>query len=412
MSDHFDVAIVGAGAAGLAAAARLADAPVTAVVLEARDRIGGRAWTRTAGGWPLDAGCEWLHSAQRNTLVAPIAAAGFTIDRTPAHWQRRSGRIGMSGAETAAYGQAFAALDARLEAAAAMGVEGPASDYLQPGDRWNGLLDAASSWYNGAEWSAVSIQDYAAYEDGGDNWRVREGYGAAIAALARPETPIRLSCAVESIDHGRRPIRLRTSRGTLTAEAVIVTAPTPILAGERLRFSPGLPGKIEAAAALPLGLADKAFIGLAQPEMVPVEGHGFGDATSARTASLHLRPFGRPYVEAYFGGALARALEAEGPGALVAFAIDQLVNLMGSAIRPTLSGLIETGWAGDPWALGAYSHARPLGAGARAKLAEPVEGRLFFAGEATHPHFFSTAHGAWESGVRAAEEALAALAES
>ena len=99
----------------------------------------------------------------------------------------------------------------------------------------------------------------------------------------------------------------------------------------------------------------------------------------------------------------------EGEGALSAFALDELSALVGSAFRRRATPIAETGWARDPWALGSYSHALPGHAGARMALAAPVAERLFFAGEATHPSFFSTVHGAWETGLRAAEEALAVL---
>ena len=409
MKDHFDLAVVGAGAAGLAAAAQLRAKALDTVLLEARDRIGGRAWTiEPRAGLPLDAGCEWLHSATRNRLAPLIDAKGFTVDRSPAHWQRRSDRVGFSEADARAFGEARGALEQRLAEAAATGVDAPASAFLEPGGRWNGLLNAASSWYNGAEWDGVSVLDYEAYDDGATNWRVREGYGAAIAAVAAPLAPV-LSCPVEVIDHGASPIRLVTARGTLTARAVIIAVPTPALAEEHLRFEPALPGKRDAALGLPLGLADKVFLALGKPDAVPVEGHCFGRTDTSATASYHLRPFGRPYIEAYFGGRLAASLEAEGPGALTAFAMEQLAAVFGADFRLTLSPLAETAWASDPWVLGAYSHALPGHAGDRARLAAPVDGRLFFAGEATHASFFSTAHGAWESGVRAAEEALAAL---
>ena len=113
-----DVAIVGAGAAGLAAASVLAGSPLTSLVLEARDRVGGRAHTVTQGGLPLDLGCEWLHSADRNPLVAPITALGLTIDKTPPPWMNPADTPMFGPDERADYGQAFAAFDERIEAAA------------------------------------------------------------------------------------------------------------------------------------------------------------------------------------------------------------------------------------------------------------------------------------------------------
>ncbi|HLZ85481.1 MAG TPA: FAD-dependent oxidoreductase, partial [Caulobacteraceae bacterium] len=140
------------------------------------------------------------------------------------------------------------------------------------------------------------------------------------------------------------------------------------------------------------------------------EGHLFGRSDRTEIGSYHLRPFGRPYIEVFLGGRWARSLEREGPGAATAFAIEELGELLGSDFRRGLTSLGETHWAGDPWALGSYSHALPGHAGDRAILAAPVEGRIFFAGEATSRRFYSTVHGAWESGLRAAEEAIAALA--
>jgi monoamine oxidase len=269
-------------------------------------------------------------------------------------------------------------------------------------------MDAVSTYYNGVEYDGVSVLDYAAYEDSGVNWRVREGYGAAVARLAQG-LPVVTDCGVSLIHHDGADLRLETSRGTLSARAVILAVPTPHIAQGRIRFSPGLPEKTEAAAGLPLGLADKAFLALAEPEDLPVDEHLFGRPDRTETGSYHLRPFGRPYIEAFVGAGLARTLEGEGPGAIAAFAIEELAGLLGSGVRRRLTPLGETAWASDPWALGSYSHALPHHADDRDTLAQPVDERIFFAGEATSTNFFSTTHGAWMSGERAAEEALAAL---
>ena len=127
----------------------------------------------------------------------------------------------------------------------------------------------------------------------------------------------------------------------------------------------------------------------AAPETFPREHHLWGDTEKAETGSYYLRPLGRPVIEAYFGGDHARALAAEGPRAAADFAIEELVSVYGADIRPQLRLLAATSWSQDPWALGAYSHALPGCAPARQVLAEPVEGRLFFAGEATSTRAFS-----------------------
>ena len=411
MQDRFDAVVVGAGAAGIAALRRLLANRVDAVALEARERVGGRAHTiATAAGFPVDCGAGWLHSADRNPLAGPIAEAGFTLDKSPPHWMRQAANLDFPPDQQRAFRAAFQALDERIEAAARSGADRPVSELMDPGGRWNVMLDAFSSYYNGAEFEQVSVLDYAAYADSGVNWRVAEGYGAAIGSFA-PLDRVVLDCPVTLIRHDGRELALETPKGTLGARAAVVAVPTPALAEGGLAFSPCLPQLAEAAGALPLGLADKVFLGLDEPELLPVEGHLFGSTTRTETGSYHLRPFGRPYIEVYLGGRCARTLEGAGDGAMAAFAAEELAHLLGSDIRGKLHPLGETRWAADPWARGSYSHARPGRSAAREALAQPVEDRLFFAGEATHRTLYSTVHGAWLSGEAAADAAIIALGQ-
>jgi monoamine oxidase len=125
--------------------------------------------------------------------------------------------------------------------------------------------------------------------------------------------------------------------------------------------------------------------------------------------SYQVRPLGRPRINCFFGGRFAAQLEEDGIGAMAAFATDELAGLFGSAIRRQLKPLAASFWRADPFARGSYSYALPGHADDRARLAEPIDNRLFFAGEACSPHFFSTAHGAYETGTAAAEAALASL---
>ncbi len=407
-----DVAIIGAGAAGLAAASALADTPLSVVVLEAQGRIGGRAHTVSLAGLPLDLGCEWLHSADRNPLVEKIAAAGLAIDKTPPPWANPEATPTFDAAERQAYGAAFGALDERVEAAAREDADGPVSRLLEPGDRWTPLLNAFSAYYNGAEFDQVSIKDYDAYDDSELNWRVAEGYGAGIAGLAPRGVRIVCDCPVSLLRHDGPLLRLEMPKGVVAARAAIVCVSTAVLAAGALRILPELRGKLAAAEGLPLGLADKVFLKVEEPDAFAVESMVYGNSDRTATGSYHLRPLGRPVIEAFFGGSHARALEAEGPGAAAAFAIEELVGVYGTGLRRRVSVLAETAWASDPWARGSYSHALPGRSGERAVLAAPIDGRLFFAGEACSPHAFSTAHGAWETGERAAREVLEALTVS
>jgi monoamine oxidase len=409
-----DVAIIGAGAAGLGAAQALKHSGLSTLVLEARDRVGGRAHTIMASpDVVFDLGCGWLHSADQNSFVKIAEQLNFEINKTLPPWRER------------AYGNAFpkderddfmAALEAfydRAEQAAKIAQKNhrdSAADLcLEPGNRWNPMIDAISTYINGCELDQVSILDMDAYEDTEINWRVRPGYGALVAAYGA-SCPLALNCEVTRIDHSGQRIRIETSRGTLTAGKVIVTVPTSLIADEAIRFDPPLPAKLDAARGLPLGLADKVMLALDEPEALPTEGNLRGATMRTEMGTYHIRPFGQPCIEGFFGGRFAQSLEDTGPGAIAAQSIDEIVAFLGNDFRRKLKPLAESRWAHDPFARGSYSHALPGHADKRAALAAPVDGRLFFAGEATSPGFFSTAHGARDSGERAAEEVLALLA--
>jgi len=401
------VVVIGAGAAGVAAARELARAGLCVRVLEGRKRVGGRAWTRPVEGYPLDMGCGWLHSADENILAKLARTERFTIDDSLPPWTRRE-RHNFPSDELARFQRAQADLDARIEAAAASGPDAPASALLDPACDWNGLLDAVSTYVNGVELDRLSIRDANAYRDTGVNHRVVEGLGALIAALARPLT-VTTGFDVAVVDHSGADIAVSGPAGVLHCDAVVVTAPTAVLAFEQLRFIPALPDRLDAAANLPLGTANKMFLRADPASDLPDAGFLFGARDRAATGSYHVRPLGRPLIEAYFGGAFACELERAGADAMASVAIDEICANLGGAWRSKLRPIAASAWVGDPYAGGSYSAARPGHADKRAILAAPHEGRIFFAGEATSPQFFSTVHGAFESGLRAARQILATI---
>ncbi|MCC5611774.1 FAD-dependent oxidoreductase [Nostoc sp. CHAB 5834] len=403
-----DVAVIGAGAAGIGAARRLARSGVSVVVLEARDRVGGRAHTVGWEGHGLDLGCAWLHSADENVLVEPIAEAGWTLDRTPPPWSAAAPVPDADPAERAAFAEAYEAFEARLAALASTGIDRPASDALEPGGPWNARLQAISSALNGAPFERISLLDFARYSESSLNIRVKEGYGAAIAGFGAG-LPVRMGCAVETVDiSGPRAI-LRTSAGVVEAGVVILTVPTSVLTSGAIRVTPEPADLLDAAAGLPLGLASKVHLALADARDLPIDAMLWGRSDTFEVGRHHLRPFGRPLIETCLGGDVAWGLEAEGPGAMIDFAVEELVAILGSAMRRRVSPVFVSGWGTDPWSRGAYSYAQVGRSGDRARLRAPVAGRLFIAGEATAERFYGTAHGAWLEGERAAEEALTAL---
>lgn len=403
-----EIVIVGGGAAGIAAGRRLAKAAINCLVVEARPRLGGRAWTITdRSGFAFDLGCGWLHSADRNPW-APIAEAqGRTLDKSPPPWAKPALPIGFPAAEQEDFAKAQHAFYERLEADAPKQSDGPAAALLAPGCRWNNLINAVGTYISGAELDRVSARDFDNYADNGVNWRVVEGYGATIAGYGE-DLSVVLDCPVLQINHSGRRLKIETAHGVITADQAIVTLPSAVLADKEFLFTPALPEKMESARGLPLGLADKLFLSLDNAEQFEMDSRLFGRTDRTATATYHLRPFGRPQIEAYFAGSLAAELEAGGAHAFFDFAVSELKTLLGSDVTRRVKPMHSHRWGADPFARGAYSYALPGMTDCRARLAAAVDDRLFFAGEACSRNDFSTAHGGWLTGVAAADQAIAA----
>ena len=192
MNANTDVVIVGAGAAGVAAARHLATSGLSAMVLEATARVGGRAWTCEVAGLHLDLGCGWLHSADRNPWTRIAETAGFAVDRRPPAWGRQYRDLGFSQPEQGAAARAFADWRRRL-------METPptsdcAADALEPNGEWNAYLQIMSGFLNGAGLERLSVADYIAYDTAstGCNWRLPAGYGSLIAASLPHPIELRL----------------------------------------------------------------------------------------------------------------------------------------------------------------------------------------------------------------------------
>jgi len=402
---HFDTIIVGAGAAGIAAGRRLHDAGKRVILVEARERLGGRGWTRQVNGFALDLGCGWLHSAPRNPWSDIARTSGFTIDKTPPPWSRPSLTNGFPLEHQRGFRAALDAFYERVDEVAQSGRDVPASECLKSGDPWNALIGTVATFIAGAEWDKVSAIDLHRYADTGVNWRVPDGYGELIARHAAGLN-VAINNRVHRIDHGSRPLRVETDKGAMTADAVIVTVSSTLIAGEAIVFAPALPEKLAAAAQLPLGHDDKLFLSLEQPDEFEKDSRLFGRTDCTGSGAYHMRPFGRPLIECYYGGSVAETLERGGPKAFFEFAKEELVNHFGSDFAKRIAPIAVHCWGSDVFAGGAYSYAKPGYADCRAVLAAPVNDCLFFAGEACSRGDFSTAHGAYFTGVAAAEALL------
>jgi monoamine oxidase len=402
-----EVVVIGGGAAGIAAARRLHEAGIDCLLIEARDRLGGRGFSvAVPGGATVDLGCGWLHSADRNPWSVIAERQGRAIDKTPPPWARPSSSIGFPPLEQRAFMSALHAFYDRMDAVAQEDTDRPASEALAPGGRWNALIGTIGTYISGGELERVSARDFVNYADTDVNWRVVEGYGTTIAAHA-DNLPVVLGCAVRRIDHSGKRLRIETNLGAINADKAVVTLPTSVMAAMDDLFAPALPEKIEAARNLPLGLNDKLFIALDRAEEFDHDSRLFG-RTDGATATYHLRPFARPMIEAYFGGVLAGDLEKGGAAAFYDFAVGELTGLLGSSFAARLKPIAIHPWGTDPYARGAYSFALVGKAACRQVLAAPIDDRLFFAGEACSEHDFSTAHGAYRTGTTAAEQVIVA----
>jgi monoamine oxidase len=412
MGIEWDVVIIGGGAAGIGAASRLADAGLATLVLEASQRIGGRAFTANVAGHALDLGCGYLHSANRNPWVDIAEAFGFVVDRRRPAWGQQYRDLGFSQGEQEAADEAYAAWHERLVTAPPL--SDCTADALEPGGPWNAYLQALSGYISGVGLERLSIADYLAYDRASTrhNWRVPAGYGTLVAACLPPTVALRLATPVDAIDLEGNGIGIVTRAGTLTTRSAIITVSTSVLSGGAIRLPSAIDEWRHAATSLPLRRDEKVFLEIVSSSPFEPETHVIGDPRSPRTGSYYIRPFGRPVIEGFFGGEGAQALAESGPAAGFAYAIDQLAALFGSDVRRNLRPLVASDWSRIEHVGGAYSYALPGSAEARDALARPFDQRLFFAGEATEQHDFSTAHGAYQSGVRAADEVMAALRPS
>lgn len=405
MNSADPIVIVGAGAAGIAAARTLLAAQREVIVLEARDRPGGRAVVDYRLGVPADLGAAWLHFANTNPFVRLAREGGFTIDEREPDWGPRSriGGVQPSAAEVAAWQAGLARYYGAIEAAARDGRDVALTEVL-PQDELRARFDAVMTWAVGAESREISTVDLDNYAEGGPNWAVVEGLGAVVAHSAAG-LPIRFGAEVTRIDRSGAALQVHSTAGVLAAAAVIVTVPTSVLATDRLRFEPPLPeAHREALEGLPLGVVNKVFFRFDEADLPPEPLFTIGTGSSTRTAHHQLRPATQPLVMSYFGGDLSKELEAA--AGLEAFARDELRSIFGADFTARIRGEFATAWRSDPHACGSYSVARPGCAAQRAALSRPVDGQLLFAGEACSRTQFGTLPGAWESGVAAARYLL------
>lgn len=398
-----DITIIGAGAAGIAASRLLSAMGVRHTVLEARRRLGGRAFTAPGPAGPFDHGAQWLHSFDRNPLARAAQRAGARFTRDLARDDRLL--IGSRSA-TEAEEAVFAATLERLDDASGQGRDVAASLVVSP----RAPAESAAAAVFGALELGVDLPELSLADAGqmiatGDERFVEGGLGALVARLGAG-LPVRLGVAVRRLDWSGAGVRITTSAGILQTRGAIITAPTGLLAAGGISFTPALPLPLrEAFEALPMGLLNKAVFAL-KPGAVPDGVHITQARAGGQTGSAIVHA---GMAICFAGGGLARELERAGPREALAFHRAVLADAFGATALDPARPPALTAWGQDPWAKGSYSAARPGKALARQAAQTLVGGRLAFAGEAWAGPWATQAGGAWLTGERAARLLARAL---
>jgi monoamine oxidase len=407
-----DVVIIGAGAAGLAAAYALAARGLTFVLIEAKHRIGGRAFTDTTSfGVPFDHGCSWLHQSDRNPFTPIARRDGFTLrphdDEGEAIFV---GAARATAAEETAYSNAWHAANGTLQRLGRTGQDiapGPEMPVALP---WSHV---SNSWI-GPLSMGVDVEDFSALDwwhldDTAPNLMIREGYGTLVAHYGAG-LPVSLSTPASLVRWGGPGVVVETPSGTIAARACILTVSTGVLAAESIRFDPPLPPeKRDAIAGLPMGLLAKIALQFrgTRLDLTPDEWLTYA-ATDEALVYFLTWPFDMDlmigFVGGRFGWELSATVATEGEAAAIDFALAELRKIFGGKIDQHFVKGRFTRWANDADVRGGYAYQRPGAEGARSILAQPLADRLFFAGEATAGSMAMTCGGALLSGERAARE--------
>jgi monoamine oxidase len=423
------VVVVGAGVAGIAAASRLRHLGHDVRVVEARDRIGGRIHTwRGWPGAPLDLGASWIHGYAAGNPITPIAhRAGAQL--VPSSYSSGQVRIdpvlqaaGLTGPHTARWARLVEqalrrAGHRRHDESVAQAVRRRVANLqLDPieRDQLAFYLNAAHTTEWGADpdhLSAWTVDDGKEYGPTGEDAFFPNGYDEVTSYLARHLT-VDTGVVVRGVVLRRRGIDVHTSAGTIHAAAVVVTVPLGVLKHERIEFVPRLPERhTQAIDRLGMGVLSKTFLRFDEP-FWPVHldwQEYLGPRHGVWAEWFSTAKAGAPVLACFHGGVKARELERAYPRDVRDDAMRVLRTMFGNRI-PDPVAVTTTEWSRDRFAYGSYStNAVGSTRADREALGEPVDGRLFFAGEATEPDYSSTVHGAYETGTRAALQVKAAL---
>jgi monoamine oxidase len=427
----FDVVVIGAGAAGLMAAAELVHAGRSVLLLEARDRIGGRIWTRAEPDVPapLDLGAEFIHG---HAAIARglLAEAGMSvIDSSGSHWSLREGALKPSDAWFGHVVQALSAVDipATQDMSFDALLDGPLSKTLSAQERQ--FARTMAEGFDAADTARASARALAREWSGdalGDTQgRPQGGYASVVAALMAKlrsdRLRLQLQSPVQTVRWSRGAVEItgRTLGAPFEARArrAIVTLPLGVLQHGTVRFAPSLESKRDALQGLASGAIVKVLLRFATPFWESIERGRYREASFFHAPEAELptywtaAPAHAPLLVAWAGGPRAQRLSSgAGEIALVRAALAGVRRLFGEHldVEAQFQGYYYHDWRQDPFARGAYSYVLVGGSAAQEALGQSIDDTLFFAGESTDTEGEAgTVTGALQSGVRAAREALA-----
>lgn len=410
----YDVIVVGAGVAGMAAARHLQAAGKTVLVVEAANIVGGRAFTEsTSFGVPFDHGCSWLNDAPNNPLVSYVRDQGFTLkEHTSAGEAYFSGDRRANAGERRALNKGWDSVEDALYRAGEQGLDVSADSVIPRG---KGDTGNAETWIGPMDWGVdftdLSTLDFWNTADSQPSFIVREGLGRALGTLG-DDLSVQRGTVVTGIDWSGQGVKFETTRGTLSAKTCIVTVSTGVLAAGHIRFTPALPvKKQEAISNVPMGLLVKIGLQFSEGQygFIPNQwlSYRVPDTPPTRACYFLTWPFDFDYSIGFVGGSFGWELSRAGPEAAIDFALGEFVRMAGSDARKHFVKGVMSGWASNPYTLGAYAAAKPGHFSAREVLGEPVGDRVFFAGEAMGGSHVALCSGAFKSGEHTARTMLA-----
>ncbi len=404
-----DIVVIGAGAAGIAAARRIVAAGRKVIVIEAASRIGGRCITDTSSfDVPFDRGARWLHNPETNPLIKLARNAGLDVSQVSLGQKIRIGRRFARAGETEEFFAELARANRAIEEAARGKLDASCASVVpkEIGD-WAGTAEfVLGASATGKDLKDLSVMDKARAQDRSAVLGCRQGLGTMMAKLGE-QLPLSLSTPVTRISWSNRDVGVEIGTGKLVARAAILTVSTNVLARGTIKFAPDFPKRqLDAAARLSLGSYDHIALqmpgnplGLSRDETL------IEQSSSTRTALMLANIGGSSLCVIDVAGSFGRDLSAQGEQAMTAFAVEWLTKMFGSDAAGAIKKTSVTRWNAAPYVLGAMSAAEPGAQPSRKVLTEPI-GSLFLAGEATHETLWGTVDGAWESGERAADAAL------